>query len=77
MNPQLAEALAWTGRAAIGLLVAFGVWRVRRMADYPDRAFTILVPGMLLLSPLTWLHALPMMLIPVAILARSENPAHG
>jgi hypothetical protein len=73
VNPTVAEVLTWTSRALVGLLVFFGVWRARRQPDYPDRAFAVLVPGMLLLSPLTWLHAVPMMLIPVAILARSET----
>lgn len=73
VNPTLAEVLTWTSRALIGLLVFVGVWQARRQHDYPDRVFAVLVPGMLLLSPLTWLHAVPMMLIPIALLARTDT----
>jgi hypothetical protein len=73
VDPALAESLAWVLRTAVGLIVAFGLLRARGTQNYPDRAFTILVPGMLLLSPLTWLHAVTMMILPVAILARTET----
>jgi hypothetical protein len=71
-RPDLADALTWAGRSVVVLLVAIGVFRARRGFNYADQVFAVLVPGMLLLSPLTWLHAVPMMILPVAVLARAE-----
>lgn len=64
--PELAKQLALVtqGLVAIGVLVV--LFRVPRT---PDRSFALLVPAMLLLSPLTWLHIVPVMLLPVTILA--------
>jgi hypothetical protein len=52
-------------QTAVLLAAAVRLWRHRT----PDDLFAVLVPAMLLVCPLTWSHALPMLMIPVAVLA--------
>lgn len=70
-HPQLVAAGVWGGRALVLTIVAVGfAWR--RWETSPDTMFAMLIPAMLLLSPITWLHAVPMMVVPVAILIQSH-----
>ncbi|WP_162542161.1 glycosyltransferase family 87 protein [Gemmata obscuriglobus] len=69
-RPDVAARLSWAARGAVVLLLAVGLVRARHQPDRPDRTIAILIPAMLLLSPLTWLHAVPMMLVPIAVLGR-------
>src|SRR5262249_15213592 len=68
VRPELVPVVLWSGRFLVLGLVAFGFWRTGRSTT-PDRAFALLLPAMLLLSPLTWLHAVPMVAVSVAYLA--------
>lgn len=72
VRPDLVAVVLWAGRAAVVLLVLVGFLRSGRTTS-SDRAFALLVPAMLLLSPLTWLHAIPMMVIPVTYLAATAT----
>jgi hypothetical protein len=65
VSPTTARVLA--GGLQLLILVTAGM-RVRRHPT-PDDLFAVLVPAMLLICPLTWSHALPMLMITVALLA--------
>lgn len=67
VRPELAKRLALLAQGLVGIGLLIVLFRVPRT---PDRLFALLVPAMLLLSPLTWLHIVPVMLLPVAILTR-------
>lgn len=68
VRPDLVTVVLWSGRILVLGLLAFSFLRTG-LATTPDRAFSLLVPAMLLLSPLTWLHAVPMAVVTVAYLA--------
>lgn len=68
--PEWARVADFGGRGLIvaGLLLALVLSSTANRT--PDRLFALLIPAMLLLSPITWGHALPMTVIPIAVLAR-------
>jgi putative flippase GtrA len=66
-SPLLARIGALVCCAVVVAVMAGVTWRVRSQAD-EDRAFGIAVMAMLLVSPLTWEHYLPLLLIPLAVL---------
>ncbi len=70
VRPELAKRLALFAQGVAGLFAVVILFRLPREQRAPDRSFAVLVPAMLLLSPLTWLHIIPVMLLPVTILAR-------
>lgn len=68
--PGLAKGLALLAQGAVGVGLLVVLFRAPRGQRTPDRSFALLVPAMLLLSPFTWLHIVPLMLLPIAILVR-------
>jgi hypothetical protein len=70
VRPELAKSLALFAQGIVGVFAVLALLRRPREQRTADRSFALLVPAMLLLSPLTWLHIVPVMLLPVAILAR-------
>jgi hypothetical protein len=68
VQPEVARVAAVGGQAAILAVALLVVARTGR-GEGAGRAYAVLVPAMLLVSPLTWLHAVPMMLVTVAELA--------
>jgi hypothetical protein len=70
IRPELAALGARLAQAIVFVLVLVRLATLRPAERTADRLFALLIPAMLLLSPLTWLHAIPMLLVPVAVLAR-------
>lgn len=74
VEPELASAVAVGGQVVILGIALVTAWRGRRDERAPDRLFAVLIPAMLLLSPLTWLHAVVLALLPAAVLFASTPP---
>jgi hypothetical protein len=66
-SPALARAGALASCALVVAILARLTLRVRSRSE-EDRAFGLAVTAMLLVSPLTWEHYLPLLLIPLAVL---------
>jgi len=72
--PSLAVARWGTllSNLAITLIVATVVHRARTLTER-DLAFATTVTAMLLVSPVTWDHSLLLLLVPIAVIARSAE----
>jgi alpha-1,2-mannosyltransferase len=66
-SPLVGKLLSHAAQLVIVGCVAWVSWRAQSSAGR-DRAFAAAVVGMLLVSPLTWPHALTMLVVPVAVL---------
>jgi hypothetical protein len=73
-GPVLARVGALASCALLVAILARVTLRVRSRAD-DDRAFGLAVTAMLLVSPLTWEHYLPLLLIPLAVAWVNLPPA--
>jgi alpha-1,2-mannosyltransferase len=69
-SPRLAAALALACQLGVGVLTAVRIWRLPPDQRAGDAGFAVAVPGMFLASPVSWLHFVPVMALPVAVLAR-------
>jgi hypothetical protein len=65
--PMVGKILAPAGQSAVAVCVAVIAARARSTAQR-DQSFAAAVVGMLLVSPLTWPHALVMLIVPVGVL---------
>jgi Glycosyltransferase family 87 len=72
--PSLAVARWGTlsSNLAITAIVATVAHRARSLTEQ-DLAFATTVTAMLLVSPVTWDHSLPLLLVPIAVIARSAG----
>jgi hypothetical protein len=69
----LCPALAAWGTLVSDLVVTaliVNVVRQARTREERDRAFALVVTGMLLVSPVTWDFSLPLLMVPIAVIAR-------
>jgi len=71
-SPALARWGTWLSDLAITVIVATFVHRARTSAQR-DLAFALVVTAMLLVSPVTWDFSLPLLLVPIAVIARSAG----
>jgi alpha-1,2-mannosyltransferase len=73
-NPALARWGTVLSDLAITAVVATCAYRAKT-AEQRDLAFGIVITAMLLVSPVTWDLSLPLLLVPIAVIARhSESP---
>ncbi len=68
VRPRLAWALATAAQAVVGAVAVWACFPRGRPSADVDRAFAVLIPAMLLMSPITWIHALPLLALPAAVI---------
>jgi len=66
--PQLAALLVRLSSVALLALLVFQVWRTPATQHNNDTAFALFCVAMLLLSPITWGHVFPVLLLPLGLL---------
>jgi Glycosyltransferase family 87 len=71
-SPAMARWGTLLSDLAITVIVAMVVHRARTPARR-DLAFALVVTAMLLVSPVTWDFSLPLLLVPIAVIARSAG----
>jgi hypothetical protein len=75
-SPALACWGTLLSNLTITAIVATFVHRARTSAQR-DLAFALVVTAMLLVSPVTWDFSLPMLLVPIAVIARCASKSRG
>lgn len=70
LTPHSAILLLWGGRLVVVALLAWHIWRLPHTTASDDVAFALTCLAMLLLSPITWMHIFPLLLLPFALLLR-------
>jgi hypothetical protein len=70
--PALAQFSTLLSDLAITVIVGATAYRSRTQLQQ-DLAFAAIVTAMLLVSPVSWTTSLPLLLVPIAVLARSTN----
>jgi hypothetical protein len=74
-SPALAHWGTVLSDLAITVIVATFVYQARTSAQR-DIAFASVVIAMLLVSPVTWDYSLPLLLVPIAVIAKSTGRSH-
>jgi hypothetical protein len=67
------QALAWGACLLVTTVVAWACWRATTR-DARDKAFALAVVGMLLVSPITWVHYWLLLLVPLGVLWSRSAP---
>jgi hypothetical protein len=75
--PELAVVLIVLSSLALLALLAAQIWRSASTRENNDTAFALVCIGMLLLSPITWAHALILLALPLGLFLRDALAQQG